>query len=62
VPRVRAGTLEGGCGFLVPLPENMFRALAMLQDALVANTQQLAGLNPLEYRSVRLPLQVTTFC
>ncbi|XP_063696234.1 cleavage and polyadenylation specificity factor subunit 1 [Culicoides brevitarsis] len=46
-------TLDGGLGYLVPLPEKTYRRLFMLQNVLVTHIPHLGGLNPKAYRTIR---------
>lgn len=46
-------TLDGGLGYLVPLPEKTYRRLFMLQNVLVTHIAHLGGLNPKSYRTIR---------
>ncbi|KAK7115084.1 hypothetical protein V1264_001025 [Littorina saxatilis] len=46
-------TLDGGIGYLMPIPEKVYRRLLMLQNALVTHIPHLAGLNPKAFRTVK---------
>lgn len=43
-------TLDGGMGYIMPLPEKTYRRLLMLQNVLVTHGAHVAGLNPKAYR------------
>ncbi|KAK7505375.1 hypothetical protein BaRGS_00003537 [Batillaria attramentaria] len=47
------GTLDGGIGYLLPIPEKVYRRLLMLQNALLTHIPHSAGLNPKAYRTVK---------
>lgn len=47
-------TLDGGIGYLLPLPEKTYRRLLMVQSALVVLIPHAAGLNPRAYRQLQL--------
>ncbi|PVD20429.1 hypothetical protein C0Q70_18584 [Pomacea canaliculata] len=51
------GTLDGGIGYLMPIPEKVYRRLLMLQNALVTHLPHTAGLNPKAFRTVKHPVQ-----
>jgi cleavage and polyadenylation specificity factor subunit 1 len=44
-------TLDGGLGFVLPLPEKTYRRFLMLQNVLVNQTCHTAGLNPKAFRT-----------
>lgn len=46
------GTLDGGLGYLLPVPEKAYRRLSMLQIKMVHGIPHDAGLNPKAYRYV----------
>lgn len=46
-------TLDGGLGYLLPVPEKIYRRLLMLQNVLVTNIPHLAGLNPKAFRTYK---------
>lgn len=46
-------TLDGGFGFLLPLPEKTYRRLFMLQNVLLTHSAHLGGMNPKSYRTVK---------
>ncbi|KAL8570429.1 hypothetical protein ACOMHN_034464 [Nucella lapillus] len=46
-------TLDGGIGYLMPIPEKVYRRLLMLQNAMVTHIPQVAGLNPKSFRTVK---------
>lgn len=46
-------TLDGGFGFILPLPEKTYRRLFMLQNVLLTHSAHLAGLNPKSYRTIK---------
>lgn len=46
-------TLDGGLGYVMPLPEKCYRRLFLLQNAMMMQTQQIAGLNPKAHRTYR---------
>ena len=46
------GTLDGGLGLLLPMPEKTYRRLHMLQTKLVDCIPHIAGLNPKAFRSL----------
>ncbi|KAL1123917.1 hypothetical protein AAG570_001687 [Ranatra chinensis] len=43
-------TLDGGLGYLLPVPEKTYRRLLMLQNLLVTHMPHMAGLNPKAFR------------
>eukprot|EP00118_Oscarella_pearsei_P015222 m.136215 g.136215 ORF g.136215 m.136215 type:complete len:1413 (+) comp38172_c1_seq126:32-4270(+) len=47
------GTLDGGLGYFIPMPEKTYRRLLMLQNKLVTGIPHFAGLNPKEFRLLR---------
>lgn len=46
-------TLDGGLGYMLPLPEKTYRRLLMLQNVLVSQGSHAAGLNPKSYRTYK---------
>lgn len=46
-------TLDGGLGYLLPLPEKTYRRLFMLQNVLLLHIEHLCGLNPKQYRTIK---------
>lgn len=46
-------TLDGGFGFVLPLPEKTYRRLFMLQNVLLTHSAHLAGLNPKSFRTIK---------
>ncbi|XP_022902078.1 cleavage and polyadenylation specificity factor subunit 1 [Onthophagus taurus] len=44
-------TLDGGIGYLMPIPEKTYRRLLMLQNVLVSQGSHTAGLNPKAFRT-----------
>ncbi|ALC41041.1 Cpsf160 [Drosophila busckii] len=47
------GTLDGGLGYCLPLPEKVYRRFLMLQNVLLSYQEHLCGLNPKEYRTIK---------
>ena len=47
------GTLEGGVGLVLPVPEKTFRRLHMVQNMLIHCIPHYAGLNPKAFRLLR---------
>ncbi|XP_055694304.1 cleavage and polyadenylation specificity factor subunit 1 [Lutzomyia longipalpis] len=47
------GTLDGGLGFCLPLPEKTYRRLFMLQNLLMVHSPHLCGLNPKVHRTIK---------
>ena len=45
-----SATLDGGVGYLLPIPEKTYRRLLMLQIKLVQGLPHTAGLNPKAFR------------
>lgn len=45
-----SATLDGGLGYIMPVPEKTYRRLLMLQNVLVSQGTHIAGLNPKAYR------------
>ena len=43
-------TLDGGIGYILPVPEKTYRRLLMLQSKLVQGLSHIAGLNPKAFR------------
>ena len=52
-----AATLDGGVGYLLPIPEKGYRRLLMLQMKLSNGLPHVAGLNPKAFRMFRSRLQ-----
>lgn len=48
------GTLDGGLGYVLAVPEKVYRRLSMLQLKLVNGVAHYAGLNPKAFRFVSL--------
>ncbi|XP_053680866.1 cleavage and polyadenylation specificity factor subunit 1 isoform X1 [Anopheles nili] len=46
-------TLDGGIGFVLPLPEKTYRRLFMLQNVLLTHSPHACGLNPKAYRTIK---------
>ncbi|XP_041783632.1 cleavage and polyadenylation specificity factor subunit 1 [Anopheles merus] len=46
-------TLDGGIGFVLPLPEKTYRRLFMLQNVLLTHSPHTCGLNPKAYRTIK---------
>ncbi|XP_035792501.1 cleavage and polyadenylation specificity factor subunit 1-like [Anopheles albimanus] len=46
-------TLDGGFGFVLPLPEKTYRRLFMLQNVLLTHSPHTCGLNPKAYRTIK---------
>ncbi|XP_058460280.1 cleavage and polyadenylation specificity factor subunit 1 [Malaya genurostris] len=46
-------TLDGGVGFVLPLPEKTYRRLFMLQNVLLTHSPHLCGLNPKAFRTIK---------
>jgi cleavage and polyadenylation specificity factor subunit 1 len=46
-------TLDGGFGFILPLPEKNYRRLFMLQNVLLTHSAHLCGLNPKAFRTIK---------
>ncbi|KAG5672216.1 hypothetical protein PVAND_002358 [Polypedilum vanderplanki] len=46
-------TLDGGFGFILPLPEKTYRRLFMLQNVLLTHSAHLCGLNPKAFRTIK---------
>lgn len=46
-------TLDGGLGYVLPVPEKTYRRLLMLQNVLVNHVQHTAGLNPKAFRTYK---------
>lgn len=53
-------TLDGGFGFVLPLPEKTYRRLFMLQNVLLTHNAHLAGLNPKSFRTIKQWRKVLT--
>ena len=47
------GTLDGGIGYLLPVPEKTYRRLQMLHNVLHMTLTHVAGLNPKSFRGCR---------
>ncbi|XP_022229286.2 cleavage and polyadenylation specificity factor subunit 1 [Drosophila obscura] len=47
------GTLDGGLGYCLPLPEKVYRRFLMLQNVLLSYQDHLCGLNPKEFRTLK---------
>ncbi len=45
------GTLDGGLGFLLPIPEKTYRRLQMLHNVLHTTIAHVGGLNPKAFRA-----------
>jgi hypothetical protein len=45
-----AATLDGGLGYVLPVPEKTYRRLLMLQNVLVNHIPHTGGLNPKAFR------------
>nr|CAD7407313.1 unnamed protein product [Timema poppensis] len=46
-------TLDGGLGYMLPVPEKTYRRLLMLQNVLVNHIAHTAGLNPKSFRTYK---------
>ena len=46
-------TLDGGLGYVLPIPEKVYRRLLMLQAKLSSGLPHIAGLNPKAFRMFR---------
>ncbi|XP_020283303.1 cleavage and polyadenylation specificity factor subunit 1 [Pseudomyrmex gracilis] len=46
-------SLDGGLGYILPVPEKTYRRLLMLQNVLVTHICHIAGLNPKAYRTYK---------
>ncbi|GJQ66350.1 putative mRNA cleavage protein, partial [Trypoxylus dichotomus] len=46
-------TLDGGLGYIMPIPEKTYRRLLMLQNVLVSQGSHTAGLNPKAFRTYK---------
>ncbi|XP_051173959.1 cleavage and polyadenylation specificity factor subunit 1 [Leptopilina boulardi] len=46
-------TLDGGLGYILPVPEKTYRRLLMLQNVLLQHICHIAGLNPKSYRTYK---------
>ncbi|XP_067007220.1 cleavage and polyadenylation specificity factor subunit 1 isoform X2 [Anabrus simplex] len=46
-------TLDGGLGYVLPVPEKTYRRLLMLQNVLVSHLCHTAGLNPKAFRTFK---------
>eukprot|EP00041_Stephanoeca_diplocostata_P030602 m.932075 g.932075 ORF g.932075 m.932075 type:complete len:1699 (+) comp23786_c0_seq2:1789-6885(+) len=53
---VAYGSKEATCGMLLPVTENRYRRLQMLQTKLTTGLPQRAGLNPKQYRMHAFPM------
>ena len=47
---VLIASLDGGIGYVIPLPEKTYRRFSMLQSKLVTGLPHAAGLNPKGFR------------
>jgi cleavage and polyadenylation specificity factor subunit 1 len=54
------GTLDGGLGYIMPLPEKTYRRLFMLQNVLVTHSPHTCGLNPKSYRTIKSARKIPT--
>lgn len=48
------GTLDGAIGYCLPLPEKVYRRFLMLQNVLLSYQEHLCGLNPKEFRTIKM--------
>lgn len=55
-----SATLNGGLGYILPLPEKTYRRLFMLQNVLLLHIEHLCGLNPKQYRTIRTARRLPT--
>jgi cleavage and polyadenylation specificity factor subunit 1 len=46
-------TLDGGLGYIMPVPEKTYRRLLMLQNVLVSQGAHIAGLNPKAFQTYK---------
>ncbi|KAL1516840.1 hypothetical protein ABEB36_000686 [Hypothenemus hampei] len=46
-------TLDGGLGYIMPVPEKTYRRLLMLQNVMVSHGAHVAGLNPKAFRTFK---------
>jgi len=46
-------TLDGGFGYLMPVPEKTYRRLLMLQNVMVSHGAHIGGLNPKAFRTYK---------
>ena len=46
-------TLDGGLGYILPVPEKTYRRLLMLQNVLVNHIAHIGGLNPKAFRTYK---------
>lgn len=53
-------TLNGGLGYVLPLPEKTYRRLFMLQNVLLLHIEHLCGLNPKQYRTIKTARRIPT--
>ncbi|KAJ3661319.1 hypothetical protein Zmor_006604 [Zophobas morio] len=53
-------TLDGGLGYIMPVPEKTYRRLLMLQNVLVSQGAHIAGLNPKAFRTYKSWRKVQT--
>jgi cleavage and polyadenylation specificity factor subunit 1 len=51
--RLFIATLDGGLGYIMPVPEKTYRRLLMLQNVLVSQGAHIAGLNPKAFRTYK---------
>ncbi|XP_065913707.1 cleavage and polyadenylation specificity factor subunit 1-like [Dysidea avara] len=54
-------TLDGGLGYVIPLPEKTYRRFSMLQAKLVTGLPHAAGLNPKGFRMFHAPRQTIAY-
>ena len=47
------GSLDGGVGYLLPIPEKTYRRLQMLHNVLQSTLTHVAGLNPKSFRACK---------
>lgn len=48
-----SATLDGGMGYIMPVPEKTYRRLLMLQNVLVSQGAHIGGLNPKAFRTYK---------
>lgn len=51
-------TLDGGLGYVLPVPEKSYRRLLMLQNVLVSHCCHTAGLNPKAFRTYKSSIKL----
>lgn len=56
---VMYGTLDGAIGYCLPLPEKVYRRLLMLQNVLISYQEHLCGLNPKEFRTIKMAKKIS---